>query len=189
MIRPLLPALLLAVSLPATAADPLPAPLPDDAVLRTLAEGDAALASGDHAALLDSAQTLQALGATPAEGQDDLASQWAQEASAHGVTRAALAFRGRALGPAYRRGSLAAGSRFSMRQLFLAGQRAQISVASAGRGALSVRVTDAEGGTLCDKPVGAPQADCAWLPVFTDRYDIVIQNGGATTTAFYLILR
>lgn len=190
MIRLLLPALLMtAAPAPGPAAELLPA----DPVLRTLVEGDAAVAKRDHAGLLDMAQLLKALGATPVEGQDDLAAAWTAAAQAHGATRSTLAFRGRALGPAYRRGSLVAGGSFTMRQLFLAGQRAQISVAPAGgaaRGAgLSIRVQGADGATLCAKPVGGPQADCAWLPVFTDRYDIVIENGGSTPATFYLIVR
>lgn len=191
MIRLLLPAMLLtATPVPGPAADMMPS----DPVLRTLLEGDAAVANGDHAGLLDTAQVLKALGATPVEGQDDLAVAWTDTAHAHGVTRSALGFRGRALGPAYRRGSLVAGGSFTMRQLFLAGQRAQISVAPAGgatgRGTgLSIRVQGTDGATLCAKPVGGPQADCAWLPVFTDRYDIVIENGGSMPATFYLIVR
>lgn len=187
MIRLLLPALLMAMPAPGPSADMMPS----DPVLRTLLEGDAAAANGDHAGLLDSAQVLKALGATPVEGQDDLAVMWTDTAHAHGVTRSALGFRGRALGPAYRRGSLLAGGSFTIRQLFLAGQRAQISVAPTGAGTagLSIRVLGADGATLCAKPVGGPQADCAWMPVFTDRYDIVIENGGSAPAAFYLIVR
>ncbi|QGP77869.1 hypothetical protein GL174_01785 [Sphingobium sp. CAP-1] len=186
MIRLLLTGLLLAAAPSAPAAGLLP----DDPVLRTLMQGAAAEASGNHAALLDTVQALTALGASPAEGQEDLAARWTQEASAAGVTRAALGFRGRALGPAYRRGSLDAGGSVTMRQLFFAGQRAQILVAPAsGAANLSIRVQDAEGSTLCAKSVGGPQADCAWLPLFTDRYAIVIENGGTAPAAFYLIVR
>ena len=188
MIRLLLPALLLVAPPAAPAADMLPA----DPVLRTLMEGDAALAGGNAAQLMDVAQILKALGATPAEGQDDLAALWTQEAQTRGVTRSTLAFRGRALGPAYRRGLLEAGGSFTMRQLFLAGQRAQISIApasGAGGARLSIRVQGSDGATLCAKAVGGPQADCAWLPVFTERYDIVIENGGSTPAGFYLIMR
>ncbi|MDO7833974.1 hypothetical protein Q4610_02850 [Sphingobium sp. HBC34] len=183
MIRLLMSGLLLAAS-------PAAGLLPDDPVLRTLVEGEAAEAGGDHAMLLDSAQVLKALGASPAEGQEDLAARWTHAANAAGITRSALGFRGRALGPAYRRGSLDAGGSVTMRQIFFAGQRAQILVAPRGNSAkLSIRVQNADGGTLCAKPVGGPQADCAWLPLFTDRYDIVIENGGTTTAAFYLIVR
>ncbi|MFY9351274.1 MAG: hypothetical protein WBL20_02260 [Sphingobium sp.] len=181
MLRLVLPLLLTAATLPEA--------MPDDPVLRTLLEGEAAQAAGDGAALLDTAQVLKALGATPAEGQQDLAALWTQEAEARGVTKSALGFRGRALGPAYHRGALNAGDKVILRQLFLAGQRAQISVAPAGRAKLSVRVQDAGGSTLCQKDVGGPQADCAWMPLFTDRYAIVIENGGASPAAFYLIMK
>lgn len=182
----LLPALLMIAGTDAGAVDMLP----DDPVLRTLMAGDAARGRGDHRALLEDAQLLRALGAKPADGQDDLATAWTQEAQSHGVTRSSLNFRGRALGPAYRHGSIGAGASMTVRQLFLAGQRAQISIAPTHKAShLSVRVLGTDGNTLCAKPVNGAQANCAWLPLFTDRYDIVIENGGAATEAFYMVVR
>jgi len=186
MIRLFLPGLLLVAGPAVTATEPPPA----DPVLRALAAGDIAQDIGDNAALLDSAQLLKAMGARPAEGQDDLAASWTQQAQDHGLKKSALAFRGRALGPAYRRGSLGARGSVTLRQLFFAGQRAQISVAPArGAAKLSIRVQGADGNTLCAKPIGGSQADCAWLPLFTDRYDIVIENGGSAPATFYLVVR
>lgn len=184
--------LLLALFLPtAVAAASAPtAVLPADPVLRTLVDGDRARRAGDHRALLDKARILMAQGATPAEGQDDLATLWTRQAQDHGVTRSALAFRGRALGPAYRRGSLGARGSITVRQLFLAGQKAQIVIAPAqGAANLSVRVLGADGHIQCAKQIGGAQADCAWLPLFTDRYDIVIENDGPTPADFYMVVR
>lgn len=187
MFRLFMPGLLLAAGQVASAACPS---LPADPVLRTLMEGEAAQGHGDHAALFDTAQVLTALGATPADGQDDLAAQWMQAAMDHGVARSAPGFRGRALGPAYRRGSLGARGTMTVRQLFLAGQRAEISLAPAGgTTSLSMRVQGTDGNTLCAKAVDGAQADCAWLPLFTDRYDIVIENGGSAPATFYLLVR
>lgn len=186
MIRLLLPVWLMLAGPGAPTTDPAPS----DPVLRTLVEGGAAEGAGDHSALLDTAQILKALGATPAEGQEDLAALWTKEAQDHGVTRSVLGFRGRALGPAYRRGSLGARGSVTVRQLFLAGQRAQISIAPAhGAAHLLMRVQGADGNTLCAKPVGGAQVDCAWLPLFTDRYDIVIENSGTVPADFYLVVR
>lgn len=174
----------------AASSAPIVEPAPADPVLRTLIAGDAAQGDGNLSALLDTVQSLKALGATPAEGQDDLATLWTQEAGVRGLSRDTLAYRGRTLGPAYRRGSLGARGSMTVRQLFFAGQRAQISVApSRGAANLSMRVKGADGNTLCSKPVGGAQADCAWLPLFTDRYDIVIENGGSAPAAFYLVVR
>ncbi|MEC3912391.1 hypothetical protein U5A82_18500 [Sphingobium sp. CR2-8] len=186
MIRMLLTAWLFAAGPAAPAADLLPT----DPVLRTLMEGEAAQANSDYGVLLETAGILKALGARPAKEQDDLAAQWIRQAHDHGVAVSDLAFRGRALGPAYRRGSLAARESLTLRQLFLAGQRAQISVAPThGASGLSMRVQGADGNTLCDKAVDGRQSDCAWLPLFTDRYDIVIENGGTMPADFYLIVR
>jgi len=116
---------------------------------------------------------------------------WPRGAQAQGAAPSSLPFRGRAPGPACRGGSLGPGGGVTVRQLFLGGQRAQRSVAPAKGSAanLSIRVHGADGETLCAKPVGGPQADCAWLPLFTDRYDIVIENGGKAAVGFYLIMR
>ncbi|HUD93207.1 hypothetical protein [Sphingobium sp.] len=186
MIRLLLPGLLFAVAPGAPAADLLP----DDPVLRTLMQGEAAQVGDNHDALLDNAESLQALGATPAEGQEDLAALWTKQAVDEGAAPSGLGFRGRALGPAYRRASVVAGGSFSVRQLFLGGQRAQILVAPSGSSPnLSLRVEGADGVALCKKPVGGPQVDCAWMPIFTDRYNIVIENGGSAPASFYLVVR
>ena len=160
-------------------------------MLVELAQREAAQAQGDGATLGEKAQLLTALGATPAPGQQDLASLWTSEAQSRGATVAALPYRGRALGPAYRRGSVVPGGSVTMRQLFLGGQRAQILVAptNSGDGHLSIKVQGAHGETLCAKPVGGPQANCAWMPLFTERYDIVIENDGAAPADFYMPVR
>jgi hypothetical protein len=186
MIRLFLPVLLAATAPVAASGDILPA----DPVLQILMLGEAAQERDDHGAMLDSAEILRVLGATPAEGQDDMAAQWTKDAHDHGVTRFGPAFRGRALGPAYRRGFLGARGTVTVHQLFLAGQRARISVApKRGASHLSMRVQGADGNILCVKTVGEAQADCDWLPLFTDRYDIVIENAGPAPAAFYLIVR
>lgn len=180
----LLTALALASASSAAAVETQPA----DPVLRALIHGDVAQAADDGDALIDTVQELAALGARPAEGQEDPAALWTAQADAKGAV-APIPYRGRALGPAYRRGSLAAGGRVILRQLFLAGQRARISVAPSGAAKLSIRVQGGDGATLCAKPVGAGQVDCVWLPLFTDRYAIVIENDGPAAAGFYLTMR
>lgn len=184
MIALLLPLLFAAAASPADYR-------PSDPILRTLVEGEAAQAQGDTAALGRKARMLSVLGAAPAPGQADLAALWGEKAQASGAMADDPPYRGRALGPAYRRGSLLPGGSMTMRQLFLGGQRAQIMVAPTGEGSghLSLRVEGAQGETLCQKAVGGPQADCAWMPLFTDRYSIVIENAGDASANFYLLIR
>ncbi len=184
MITVLLPLLFAAVASPAD-------PRPSDPILRALVEGEAAQAQGDSTSLGRKARMLSVLGAAPARGQEDLAALWRRQAQGVGATVDMPPFRGRALGPAYRRGSLVPGGSMTMRQLFLGGQRAQIMVAPVGEGSghLSIRVEGAQGETLCQKAVGGPQADCAWMPLFTDRYSIVIENVGEASASFYLLVR
>ncbi len=90
--RLLVPMLLLA---PTGGIAVVPGAPSGDAVLRTLEEGEAARAAGDYAALLDAAQMLDLLGATPAQGQDDMAARWTDEARARGIVPVAPRFRGR----------------------------------------------------------------------------------------------
>lgn len=166
-------------------------PAAGDAVLQTLAAGEAARGQGDYAALLRAGQALRLLGAHPAEGDVDLAAQWVREATDHGATLPSDAtYRGAALGPAYKRGALAGRGSFSVKQLFLAGQTARIAVAPVdGGAALSVSVKGMDGATLCTKSIVGQGAECAWMPVFTDRYAITIENEGTRPAAFFLTMK
>jgi hypothetical protein len=151
MIRLFLPLLMLGVGPVAVVEEPMPT----DALMRTLAEGDLAQARGDQAALAAAADTLKLLGARPAEGQDDLSTLWSQQAQAGGAVHAGPVYRGRALGPAYRRGSLAAGGRVTLRRIPV-GPGAQCrwrhAVRQAGGGAAGrLRLAAAVHRTLCDR--------------------------------------
>ncbi|WP_367348897.1 hypothetical protein [Sphingobium yanoikuyae] len=65
MIRLFLPLLMLGVGPVAVVEEPMPT----DALMRTLAEGDLAQARGDQAALAAAADTLKLLGARPRRGR------------------------------------------------------------------------------------------------------------------------
>jgi hypothetical protein len=161
-----------------------------DPVMRVFAEAEAAQAAHDYAALMDAAAVLRALGGTPADGQEDVADQWEAEAKANGVTRSRLGARGRALGPAYRRGVLAAGASLTIEQLFLGGQSARISLAASdGSAGIVMRVRTADGATLCEQRVREALADCVWRPDFTGRFTISVDNGGDQPARVLLLMR
>src|SRR5690349_8626514 len=118
MITPAMLVLLLA----AAPADPV------DGVSQALARGMAAEAAGDGRAMLEAARWLEGYGARAAEGAGDLAVRWRALALARGVKAGDPPFRGRALGPGYRRGRLDPGGAAATDQVFLAGQKAVVAL-------------------------------------------------------------
>ncbi|MET0371095.1 MAG: hypothetical protein ABW039_06930 [Sphingobium sp.] len=180
----ILAVLLLLLSVPARADE---AASSADPLLQALLQGEAMLASGDYAGLLGVAEKLRLMGANPIDGQSDVAIRWIGEARAHGVTRAILSPRGRALGPGYRRGSLPGGESMTISQVFLGGQPARVALAPAERGsgeALSIAVKDGAGKLLC-----GGGAICIWEPAYSGRFDIVIANEGDAASDFFVTIR
>lgn len=95
--------------------------------------------------------------------------------------------RGRALGPGYVRGTLAAGATTRIDQLFLSGQAAVIAASATPRQAMELRLFDAAGELVCAR-APAPAPDCRFTPVFTQRYRIELRNGGAKSARYYLVV-
>ena len=175
---------ILAAALLLAAAAP-PADDPVGAVSLALARGLAAETSGDAHAMLDAARRLDAVGARPGEREVDLAARWRSLAERKGV-RDAAPYRGRALGPAYRRGRLAAGAALATEQVFLAGQKAIVALVPERGRTLSMRVAE-PGKPICERAAAPPRARCAWLPLFTSRVEIEIANPGTAPASYYLV--
>jgi hypothetical protein len=146
----------------------------------------AAEASGNGKALLDSALQLEAIGARAAPGEADLAARWRALARGRGVKENPPPLRGRALGPAYRRGRLDPGGALATEQVFLAGQKAVVSLVPEPGRRLSMQVA-APDKPICDLSAQAPRAACAWLPLFTARVRIRVTNPGGAPASYYLV--
>ena len=160
------------------APEPTGDPLADSALLLAASE-----AAPDAAAREPFLARLDAAGVRAAEGAaDDPLGAWQRERGD------AQVFRGRALGPAYRRATIAAGSTVRLEQIFLAGQRAEIAAAANGGEALTLSVRDRKDAAVCSEPF-APAAKCRWLPLFTERYSIELANRGTTPASVYLVFR
>jgi len=176
---------------PAADAAPATGPVAITPVERTAAalyRGDRALAAGDGADLAAAATTLAALGAHPLDdAAPALDAAWWGEARRLGQGDSQAPYRGRVLGPAYRRASLAPGELSTSEQSFLSGQRAEIAIVPAAGADLALAVTDAAGKDVCRRPVGAPRTVCRWHPVFTARYRIAVANTGTRAGGFYLV--
>lgn len=159
-----------------------------DILTAALAKGDAARISGDGEQLQQAAVVLRSVG-TKQQGGEDLAANWQAEATRLGAKPvASVPYRGRVLGSAFSQGEIEGGSSYATQQMFLAGEPARISVVPRHGAILKLMVVDNGGKTLCDTQVDQPKATCDWLPVFTGRYRIVVQNSGDNKAGFYLVV-
>jgi hypothetical protein len=131
--------------------------------------------------------TLDGLGAHPvAETEPNVAKQWAADFG-NGRTAHPL-YRGRILGPVYQRQNLAANSTLVTDQLFIAGQAANIAVAPIAYAKLSLVVRDATGAKICEKAHLQPSSGCSWIPVFSQRYQIEVNNPGRAASSYFLVI-
>lgn len=168
----------------AAADDPVavqgaPEPSRAEAVAALLAGAEADSDAGRSSALARRLARLEALGAQPAQdGGEDPVPGWRIAAATD-----AIPFRGRALGPAYRRGILAADGELQLTQTFLSGKKAVIAVSSPGGTAPALRVVSGSGETVC-----ASAASCRWTPVFTERYAIILRNTSRKARTYYLVV-
>ena len=129
---------------------------------------------------------LDAAGVHAAEdATDDPLGGWRREATALGTTPV---FRGRALGPAYRRANLAPGEKLQLEQVFLAGERAEIAAAANGSDQLMLSVRDKSDKPVCTEQF-SPSAKCRWLPIYTERYAIELANRGTRAASIYIVFK
>lgn len=158
-----------------------------DRVADALAAGEAAESDRSGAALFAAARRLDRLAAHPLAGQDDLAARWRRHGDMLGARDGTSPMRGRALGPAYRGGLLAAGARLDIDQIFLGGETAMVVVVPQKGLALQIRIADPDRAQICDQAVQSPKTACRWLPVFTTRFRISVTNPTTTPARYYLV--
>ena len=157
-------------------------------VALALAAGEQAAAKGRSDALAAATHFLIASGARPAEsGEADLSARWTALAQAKGAP-VQPPFRGRALGPAYRRGHLPAGGSFGLQQLFLAGRKAEVALMPVAKASLLLEVADADGQVLCRQGASDPPAKCGWLPVYTARHSVTVRNSGRASADYFIVI-
>ena len=146
--------------------------------------GDA-LAAGSRAtnarARAAAAETLALLGAAPADGQEDLTVAWRKG------RRAAppAAYRDRILGPVYHGLTLDPGAAVRFEQSFYAGQTARIAVVAVDRAPATLQIYDDEGKARC----GAARSTCEWVPSWTARVRVEVQNRGVRRGKFFVVIR
>lgn len=170
------------LAVPASSGEPVPV---SRAVVTAdlLASADAAAAGTDkaaHRALGRSVTALERIGAQAQEGEEDPLPGWRVQA---GPAPSDATFRGRVLGPAYRRGWLEPGAELAVEQLFLGGQAATVAVAAAPSQPLRLSVQGGQASPSCS----GNARDCRWTPIFTERYTIRVRNAGAAKARYYLV--
>jgi hypothetical protein len=152
-------------------------------VARLLIMGDEAINANERSA---AAARLMAIGAHPATASDqDLASAWRGPT---GSSAAGPVYRGRMLGPAYRRGFVGAGSFVTIEQLFLAGSEAEVVVSPLRAAQLDLAISDTGGQVVCRSAVIRPTARCSWRPPFSGRYQLRITNNGPAEANYFLVI-
>jgi hypothetical protein len=175
---------LLFVALVTVAAAPAVDPV--ESVSLALARGMAAEEAGNGRAMLDAALQLEALGARGEGAEADLAAHWRALARARGVRARIGPYRGRALGPAYRKGRLDAGTGLATEQVFLAGQKAAVALVPQPGRTLSIRVS-APDKSICQHESASVRVTCFWLPLFTTRVRIDVSNRSLAPASYYLV--
>ena len=157
--------------------------LQDAAALLSLAE--LAENSEQRAPIID---RLNAMNVVLADGAgdnppDNPLAQWREDHQASGNAP----YRGRTLGPAYRRVHVQGGDSLQIDQIFYAGERAEIA-AQANGGDIAIEINNPRDESVCAKPL-APNANCSWLPIFTERFSIQVENHGSQPASVYITFR
>lgn len=151
-------------------------------VAADLAVAEQAEAAGDTAALAAAVNRLRNRGAHALDpSAEAILARWS---AAAGVDPAPL--RGRALGPGFRRGTLAPQESRALEQLFLAGKPAEISLQSSSPRGLRLTLRDAKTRIVCNHDPAAGRS-CRFTPIFSQRYGIEIANGGQGDASYFLV--
>ena len=163
------------------AIEPSGDPLQDAAALLVAAE-----MARDPQARAPMIARLNALNVGLLDGAgDDPLSGWRAQYQAAAGTQP---FRGRALGPAYRRTRLAAGETVRIEQIFYAGERAAIAAQTSTSGTVALEISNPRSEAICAQDL-TPRANCSWLPIFTERFAIELENKGTAPASIYLVFR
>ncbi|MFC4292073.1 hypothetical protein ACFOWX_06560 [Sphingorhabdus arenilitoris] len=146
-----------------------------------LLDAEQAASDGNMTLLAQLVRKLENEGVQPQDGMDDPMPRWRKMAAAE--LAAMPPYRGRALGPAYRRGTLAAGQKLTVNQTFLAGQNASVSLSSTNSDKVLLTISDKDQKRKCEAA-----RKCRWMPLFTQRYEISLINRGGKSANYYLVV-
>ena len=147
-----------------------------------LAEASLAYDNGDLSELTVRLRAIELAGAQPS----DEPGQAALVAWRGVVPPGDIPLRGRVLGPAYLTGTLAAGAKIDTEQLLMGGQSVSIAAGTAPRKGLRLRVLRGDGKMVCEQ-TPAHARECRFVPSYTQRYRIVLQNTGTGEARYHIV--
>ena len=154
---------------------------PATAVARLLADADAA--QGDPRRLGALIAAMDRLGARPLDAAADPVARWRSAALAPQTPP----YRGRVLGPAYKAGMIDPGGTVRLPQLFDGGRAARVAVATPGQAGLEFTVLDGEAKPVCP-PAKARNRQCTWTPLYSGRFESVLENSSSNAAGYYLVI-
>lgn len=147
-----------------------------------LADAEAAYDRQEKVRLSKLVNGLYASGLAPKGGdQTDVLGMWAKASG--GETQP---YRGRLLGPAYVRGELAPGERWTSAQTFKSGEPSTLAVSHKGSGPVSISVSDQRARSVCRTADSRPPS-CRFTPLYTQRYSIELVNEGTSRAVYFLV--
>ena len=98
-----------------------------------------------------------------------------------------VSYRERLLGPGYLSVALDGGQAFRLEQAFLAGQRARVAAFATAPGPFDLTVQDDDGVRRCAAAGGS--ARCDWVPAYTSRVAIALENRDRKRATFFVMLK
>lgn len=138
---------------------------------------------------LDRLQVTLADGGTP---EEDTLARWRAEAVSLRTAAASgqkpPPFRGRALGPGYRRATIQPGETIHIEQIFYAGQRAEIAGQSLGGQPVQLDIRNQRTQQVCAAKL-KPAGSCKWMPLFTERFRIELANHSQKPASVYIVFK
>jgi hypothetical protein len=150
-------------------------------VAAMLVDAERQAATPSRGALATTLARFERLGVHAAPGSgDDAIAEWRTVAG----DRQSRPYRGRLLGPAFRRGWIEPGQVMHVEQLFVSGQVATVSVATVPDAPLRLGVSGPGDAAMCREA----RRNCNWMPLFTQRYTITLTNTGDRRARFYLVV-
>ncbi len=158
-------------------------------IIEILRIGTKAEAKNDAQSLMRAALALIRVGAHPAQGEIDIAEAWTAKAKALGVkTPVTPHYRGRTLGPAYKRSVIAAHGSFTTLQSVNAGEATVVSVLATKGAELGLDVHDDDNHLICHLKRDAVARSCHWVPIFTSLNAITVDNYSDFSDSYFIII-
>ena len=123
---------------------------------------------------------LDGLGAHSVSPVDDPVIEWRL------ATADPVPYRGRLLGPGYRKSRIEAGQSEALEQIFVAGQTADVAVSAPGGTPIAMKIEESNGATVCVRDP-APRSRCSWMPLASARYRVSVSNPSGRAADYFLV--